>query len=62
MAPGDGGRKGVVMRNKTMDVDVHIRVPRDLGNRARETADRLGISVSDLIRILIDRGTHDVGR
>lgn len=49
------------MRNKTMDIDIHIRLPKDLGDRARTAADRLGISVSDLIRILIDRGTHDVG-
>ena len=50
-----------MMRNKTMDIDVHVRLPHDLGDRARETADRLGISVSDLVRVLIDRGTHDVG-
>jgi antitoxin component of RelBE/YafQ-DinJ toxin-antitoxin module len=50
-----------MMRDKTMDTSIHLLVPRALADRARETADRLGISVSDLIRILIDRGTHDVG-
>ena len=49
------------MRNKRLDYDVHIRLPKTMFERATECADRLGISVSDLVRVLIDRGTHDVG-
>lgn len=61
MAPGDGGRKGVDVRSKRLDYDVHIRLTKTMFEQATKCADRLGISVSDLVRVLIDRGTHDVG-
>lgn len=49
------------MRKKNNSIQWHLQVNSTLDRRARETADRLGISLSDLIRVVMDRGTHDVG-
>jgi antitoxin component of RelBE/YafQ-DinJ toxin-antitoxin module len=50
-----------MMRKKDNSIQWHLQVNPELDRRARETADRLGISLSDLIRVVMDRGTHDVG-
>jgi predicted HicB family RNase H-like nuclease len=49
------------MSRKNNPIQWHLQVNPELDRRARETAARLGISLSDLIRVVMDRGTHDVG-